>query len=215
MANRQITRRILISTAIAIFLLFVFFIRPEGPPSPAIRAPGHLEKSTQAVVSKDDLTKGEVVMPRLGNATAKAELGRATWKYFHTMLARYPEDPTEEQQETLRSFIYLFARLYPCGECASHFQGHLKKYPPQVSSRNAAAGWGCFIHNEVNTMLEKPIFDCNNIGDFYDCGCAEDEEGEGGETLKDKKSQSAARDEVDSDDAVSPVEISREPTTRG
>ncbi|OJZ80697.1 hypothetical protein ASPFODRAFT_38106 [Aspergillus luchuensis CBS 106.47] len=211
MANRQITRRILISTAIAVFLLFVFFIRPEGPPSPAIRAPGHLEKSTQAVVSKDDLTKGEVVMPRLGNATAKAELGRATWKYFHTMLARYPEDPTEEQQETLRSFIYLFARLYPCGECASHFQGHLKKYPPQVSSRNAAAGWGCFIHNEVNTMLEKPIFDCNNIGDFYDCGCAEDEEGEGGETMKDKKSQSAARDEVDTDDAVSPVEISREP----
>ncbi|XRM40404.1 hypothetical protein ABZX51_003726 [Aspergillus tubingensis] len=211
MANRQITRRILISTAIAVFLLFVFFIRPEGPPSPAIRAPGHLEKSTQAVVSKDDLTKGEVVMPRLGNATAKAELGRATWKYFHTMLARYPEDPTEEQQESLRSFIYLFARLYPCGECASHFQGHLKKYPPQVSSRNAAAGWGCFIHNEVNTMLEKPIFDCNNIGDFYDCGCAEDEEGEGGETSKDKKSQSAARDEVDSDDAVSPVEISREP----
>ncbi|RDK40392.1 FAD dependent sulfhydryl oxidase Erv2 [Aspergillus phoenicis ATCC 13157] len=215
MANRQITRRILISAAIAIFLLFVFFIRPEGPPSPAIRAPGHLEKSTQAVVSKDDLTKGEVVMPRLGNATAKAELGRATWKYFHTMLARYPEDPTEEQQETLRSFIYLFARLYPCGECASHFQGHLKKYPPQVSSRNAAAGWGCFIHNEVNTMLEKPIFDCNNIGDFYDCGCAEDEEGEGTETLKDKKSQGAARDEVDSVEAISLVEISREPTTRG
>ncbi|GKZ20198.1 hypothetical protein AbraIFM66951_008460 [Aspergillus brasiliensis] len=211
MANRQITRRILISAAISIFLLFVFFIRPEGPPSPAIRAPGHLEKSTQAVVSKDDLTKGEVVMPQLGNATAKAELGRATWKYFHTMLARYPEDPTEEQQETLRSFIYLFARLYPCGECASHFQGHLKTYPPQVSSRNAAAGWGCFIHNEVNTMLEKPIFDCNNIGDFYDCGCAEDEEEEGGETSKDRKSQSAARDEVDSDDAISPVEISREP----
>ena len=29
------------------------------------------------------------------------------------MLARYPEEPTEDQQETLRSFIYLFARLYP------------------------------------------------------------------------------------------------------
>ena len=147
------------------------------------------------------------------------------------MLARYPEDPTEEQQETLRSFIYLFARLYPwyslprclplyssdrstSGECASHFQGHLKSYPPQVSSRNAAAGWGCFIHNEVNTMLEKPIFDCNNIGDFYDCGCAEDEEGEDGEegeTLKGKKGQATTRDEIDSDDAMSPVEISREP----
>lgn len=45
--------------------------------------------------------------------TPRAELGRATWKYFHTMLARYPEEPSEEEQETLRSFVYLFARLYP------------------------------------------------------------------------------------------------------
>lgn len=29
-------------------------------------------------------------------------------------------------------------------------------------------------------MLEKPEFDCNNLGEFYDCGCAGDEEeGEG------------------------------------
>lgn len=62
------------------------------------------------------------------------------------------------------------------GECASHFQGHLKKYPPQVSSRNAAAGWACFIHNEVNQMLKKPVYDCNNLGDEYDCGCGDDDE---------------------------------------
>jgi FAD-linked sulfhydryl oxidase len=62
------------------------------------------------------------------------------------------------------------------GECASHFQGHLKKFPPQVSSRNAAAGWACFIHNEVNQMLKKPVYDCNNLGDEYDCGCGDDDE---------------------------------------
>ncbi|PYI35666.1 FAD dependent sulfhydryl oxidase Erv2 [Aspergillus indologenus CBS 114.80] len=216
MAHRQITRQLLAGACITIFLIFLFIIQPQGPPSPAIRAPGHLDKSAPAVVSKDDLIKGEVVMPKLGNATAKAELGRATWKYFHTMLARYPEDPTEEQQETLRSFIYLFARLYPCGECASHFQGHLKKYPPQVSSRNAAAGWGCFIHNEVNIMLEKPEFDCNNIGDFYDCGCAKDEEDEDeDEGPTTNKDQPSARREADSDGALPLVEINREPTTRG
>ncbi|KAL4796673.1 ERV/ALR sulfhydryl oxidase domain-containing protein [Aspergillus venezuelensis] len=210
MANRQITRRILISTSILIFFLFILFIQPYGPPSPAVRAPGHLEK-TQSV--KEDLIKGDIVMPRLGNETAKAELGRATWKYFHTMLARYPEDPTEEQQETLRSYIYLFARLYPCGECASHFQGHLKQYPPQVSSRNAAAGWGCFIHNEVNAMLEKPAFDCNKLGDFYDCGCG-DEEGESVSSSSDGGDK-AARESSTSDETISPVEISREPITRG
>jgi hypothetical protein len=43
----------------------------------------------------------------------RAELGRASWKLLHTMMARYPDEPSEEQQESLRSFIYLFARLYP------------------------------------------------------------------------------------------------------
>lgn len=45
-----------------------------------------------------------------------------------------------------------------------------------MSSRSAAAAWGCHVHNEVNKSLDKEIFDCSNIGDFYDCGCAEDEE---------------------------------------
>ena len=31
------------------------------------------------------------------------------------------------------------------------------------------------MHNEVNKSLKKALFDCSNIGDFYDCGCADDE----------------------------------------
>ncbi|OJJ42909.1 hypothetical protein ASPZODRAFT_1236947 [Penicilliopsis zonata CBS 506.65] len=197
MANRQLTRRIFAAGAIAIFLLFILFIQPNGPPSPAVRAPGHIDKSAPSLV-KEDMLKGEVVMPKLGNETAKAELGRSTWKFLHTMMARYPEEPTEEQQETLRSFIYLFSRLYPCGEC--------------VSSRNAAAGWACFIHNEVNTMLKKPLFDCNNIGDFYDCGCG-DEGAKKGDLLA--KSSTLEEETPLKADISSDVEISKEATTRG
>lgn len=62
------------------------------------------------------------------------------------------------------------------GECAEHFGAILKKFPPQVSTRSTAAAWGCHVHNEVNKSLKKEIFDCSNIGDFYDCGCAETEE---------------------------------------
>lgn len=94
------------------------------------------------------------------------------------------------------------------GECASHFQGHLKKYPPQVSSRDAASGWGCFIHNEVNHMLKKPEYDCNKL-DEYDCGCGgEDESGE-------KELAKIVKNDVqesDQDHAVNPaVEITKEP----
>lgn len=72
MANRQIARRVFICAAIALFLVFVLFIQPQGPPSPAIRAPGHIDKFALASdLVKDDLLKGEVVMSRLGNETAK------------------------------------------------------------------------------------------------------------------------------------------------
>lgn len=107
-------------------------------------------------------------------------------------------------------------------ECASHFQQHLQKYPPQVSSRNAAAGWGCFIHNEVNAMLNKPLFDCTKIGKFYDCGCAEDEEeaagASGGKQSETGTSKGQSENghhqtnnhEAGSNSGIPPVEISKE-----
>lgn len=62
------------------------------------------------------------------------------------------------------------------GECAGHFRQILNKFPPQVSSRSSAAAWACHVHNEVNKSLQKELFDCSNIGDFYDCGCADEDE---------------------------------------
>lgn len=102
------------------------------------------------------------------------------------MMARFPDKPTEDDSLALKTFVQLFARLYPCGDCARHFQKLLAKYPPQVSSRNAAAGWACFMHNQVNERLKKPLFDCNKIGDFYDCGCG-DEKKEETETIGELK----------------------------
>lgn len=100
-------------------------------------------------------------------------------------MAKFPDQPTQDEQTALFSYIHLFARLYPCGECATHFRTILAKFPPQVSTRSSTAAWACHVHNEVNKSLKKDLFDCSKIGDFYDCGCA-DEEGEG-ETGKEKK----------------------------
>lgn len=69
-----------------------------------------------------------------------------------------------------------FLLISPSGECASHFRQILIHFPPQVSTRSSAAAWACHVHNEVNKSLEKELFDCSKIGDFYDCGCGEDEE---------------------------------------
>ncbi|KAK9455854.1 ERV/ALR sulfhydryl oxidase domain-containing protein [Dipodascopsis uninucleata] len=124
--------------------------------------------------STQKLSQGAPIMPHLGNETIKAELGRSTWRLLHTILARYPEKPSTDEREALASYIYLLARVYPCGECAQHFQKLLKKYPPQTSSRKAAEMWGCYIHNQVNERLNKEIFDCSKISETYDCGCGEE-----------------------------------------
>jgi FAD-linked sulfhydryl oxidase len=105
----------------------------------------------------------------------RAELGRAAWKVLHTTFARFPEKPTDDEKEALRSYVHLFQRLYPCGECAEHFGKVLAKYPPQVSSQKAAAQWGCFVHNVVNKRLKKPEFNCDDIEGHYDCGCADED----------------------------------------
>ena len=41
----------------------------------------------------------------------------------------------------------------------------------------------------MNKSLGKPLFDCMNIGDFYDCGCGDDDE----KDAKDAKSGKAAK----------------------
>jgi len=148
-------------------------------------------------------------MGKLGNETLKAELGRAAWKLFHTTMARFPDTPEQEESDALKSYIYLFARLYPCGECAEHFQQILKKYPPQTSSRSTAAAWACHVHNEVNVSKGKPLFDCGNIGDFYDCGCEDDEKE--GKPSSDKNGTYDAEKQTRQE----PVEIEKEGPTLG
>jgi FAD-linked sulfhydryl oxidase len=204
MAGPGASRRYLITLLIASILVgycFVTFFRglPNGT-----RALNHGMPNTPNAPVLDlsstskDPEKGASIMPKLGNETAKAELGRATWKYFHTVMARFPDKPTPEESSTLKTYIHLFQRLYPCGECSEHFRKILDKFPPQTSSRSAAAVWACHVHNEVNKSLGKEVWDCSKIGDFYDCGCAEDgtEGGKGKEEVemgKEKKEISKER----------------------
>lgn len=64
-------------------------------------------------------------------------------------------------------------------------------------------------------MLDKTLFDCNDIGDFYDCGCEDHEEGETGTGTGmgtgEARSQSQSTDQREDHDTSPLVEISREP----
>ncbi|MCJ1408632.1 hypothetical protein MMC19_002707 [Ptychographa xylographoides] len=177
MLNRRFLILLLTAAAILCFTYLGLF-RSNHSSASYSKTPIH------HVTVADSTLKGDAIMGKIGNETLKAELGRASWKLFHTTMARFPDKPTEDEQTALFSYIHLFARLYPCGECAGHFRTILNKFPPQVRTRSTAAAWACHVHNEVNKSLKKPLFDCSNIGDFYDCGCAEEPGEKDGESGK-------------------------------
>ncbi|KAI8821740.1 ERV2 protein-like protein [Fimicolochytrium jonesii] len=122
---------------------------------------------------------GAVIMSMMGNETLKAELGRAAWRVLHTMAGKFPEEPTEDEQTAMRDYIYLFARLYPCGDCARHFAQILTALPPDVTSRATISQWACEAHNKVNERLRKAVFDCTRVNEEWKCGCAEELGGAG------------------------------------
>ena len=202
---------LILISAVALFMWYVVWTREHERPMDALSHSHrfkNLGQPTEPIPTVAPIQQvGDAVMGKLGNETLKAELGRAAWKLFHTTMARFPDEPSKDESDALKSYIHLFARLYPCGECAEHFQEILKKYPPQTSSRSSAAAWACFVHNEVNVSKGKPIFDCSNIGDWYDCGCADDE--------KEKMSKAGAKSEKVATGKHEEVQIEREGPTRG
>lgn len=171
-SKRYLILLLTISALLALIFVSSFRSQAAGTRNPNNALPAHHVDIQQSTLT------GSPIMPKLGNATAKAELGRSAWHLLHTIMARFPDTPSADERTALQSYIHLFVRLYPCGECAEHFRDIVAKYPPQVSSRSAAAAWACHVHNEVNKSLGKAVFDCAKIGDFYDCGCAEDDEEE-------------------------------------
>ncbi|KAG7691886.1 hypothetical protein KL933_002315 [Ogataea haglerorum] len=154
-----------------ILVILVFALANNSLSESHLDAPVPISQKTQPVEAKNSVP----FMPKMSNETLKAELGNASWKLFHTILARYPENPTPEQKQHLADYIRSFALVYPCGDCARHFAVLLEKYPPQLSSRKTAALWGCHIHNQVNLRLHKQEYDCSTILEDYDCGCGQDE----------------------------------------
>ncbi|ODV85764.1 hypothetical protein CANARDRAFT_27856 [[Candida] arabinofermentans NRRL YB-2248] len=174
--------------------------------------PPTLAKDSISGYDGDQLEESIPFMPKMANETLKAELGNAAWKLFHTILARYPDEPTTTQKGHLMTYITSFAQVYPCGDCARHFAKLLKKYPPQLSTRTTAAVWGCHVHNKVNEALGKPEYDCTTILEDYDCGCGSDEEQEdstlGGESIssvsgKGKSSKKRLESEANHDESLS------------
>ena len=88
--------------------------------------------------------------------------------------AFYPENPTEEDQNDMKNFLFAFAKFYPCPCCGKHFAKILRENPIQAESRAELMNYICKMHNLVNVRTKKPEVPCELVGNIWgqeDCGC--------------------------------------------
>lgn len=91
----------------------------------------------------------------------RIDIGRSTWKYLHTLAARYPLTPNEDDKLSTQAWIVAFSNVYPCKHCRTALVKKIKEKRPNVNNRNGLVRYMCELHNAVNHDLGMKTFPCN------------------------------------------------------
>ena len=87
--------------------------------------------------------------------------------FLHSITLNYPENPTEEQKQTYKTFFESLSGVLPCPGCSEHYKQHFNKYPIQLDNKNSLTKWLMQIHNEVNKSIGKNIMNINDVIKYY------------------------------------------------
>jgi hypothetical protein len=82
--------------------------------------------------------------------------GPIFWDAMHIVSLAYPVKPTDADKAGARAFFESLASVIPCPICREHYSAKLKESPIALDSKGELIYWVWDIHNQVNTMLNKP-----------------------------------------------------------
>jgi hypothetical protein len=79
------------------------------------------------------------------------------WFFLLTTAINYPDNPNEVTRKKYYEFIQNFPMFIPDITISADFSKLLDKYPvtPYLDNRTSFIKWVHFIHNRINTMLNK------------------------------------------------------------
>ena len=88
------------------------------------------------------------------------------WFFLHTIAMSYPIHPNAVTKKKYYDFVQNIPLFIPVESMAGEFSKLLDQYPvqPYLDNKESFIRWMWFIHNKINTKLEKPQISLN---DFY------------------------------------------------
>lgn len=87
------------------------------------------------------------------------------WFFLHTLAMTYPNHPNAVTKKKYYEFIQNLPLFLPVEEISTAFSKLIEKYPitPYLDNRDSFVRWMHFIHNKINTTLEKPQLSLNDF----------------------------------------------------
>jgi hypothetical protein len=94
--------------------------------------------------------------------------GNAVWNLFHTIAHKIREDKFEFHKQNLIFILENICSTLPCPECSKDATNMLKKVDfAQINNKTSFKLLVFNFHNAINTKLNKPLFDFNELDNKY------------------------------------------------
>lgn len=95
------------------------------------------------------------------------EWGPAAWKFLHSATFAVDLYPSHDMQTKLRNFFQTLPYMLPCKICRKHFLEYAEQHPVDTSSRENLTRWLVDLHNNVNTINNKPSVKYVDVENIY------------------------------------------------
>jgi hypothetical protein len=93
--------------------------------------------------------------------------GPQFWATLEFLAFNYPQDPSNQDKQNMKTLYSLLPELLPCSSCQTHFAQLLKDFPIQLDNRDTLTRWLVEAHNRVNDRLKKPRVAYEVVADKY------------------------------------------------
>ena len=97
----------------------------------------------------------------------KEKWGNTVWFLFHTLACKIKHDKFSNNKNVLMEIVTLTCNVLPCPDCSQHATNSLKLV--NVDTIKTKEDFILFLfnfHNHVNKLLDKPVFNFNNINKY-------------------------------------------------